>query len=256
MAVCDPALCLVCQKPILSRADNSALGSYAEETAMLAIAIDADTEPGDALIKRQRRDVRRDVVCTDAAHELVPLIGSYAEVSKALSSAVDGIIATKEQVIENTLECAHRINATSESLLLVIEAWRQRQLADLQDLCDERVKILEAQEDELIVSAGQLSACAALGQAALASGDASELPAAVTSALSCQGLTKTRTTPKIASVVDLLCDVDAVVSTLNAVTFLKRKSFKINGSLCKVSGDGLVSFDTGAADNNCIRSFC
>jgi hypothetical protein len=256
MAMCNPALCLVCREPILSRANNCALGSYAEETAMLATEMDADAEMGRASIKRQRHDtdVPQDVASMDAAQTLIPLIGVYAEVSNTLSTAVDGIVATKEQVIGNTFECVHRINATSESLLLVIETWRKRQLADLRDLCDERVKILEAQEDELTVSAGQLSACVALGQAALATGDASELSVAVTSALSCQSLTETRTTPKAASAVDLLCDVKAVVSTLNAVTCLKN--FKINGSLCKVSGDGLVSFDVGAAGYNCIRVHC
>ena len=152
------------------------------------------------------------------------------------------IAAAWEGVVFNTRCCVGLFDAAVAGFLNQLHTYRSRWLAEAQALCHERVKALEAQEDELYVTAGQLAACVVLGRAALARGanGAAHVQTAATSAVAVRGLTTANARPR--------------VETRMAVVV--GMSDRVDAGRSSASGFGLGAFVRGDRARNCIRVEC
>jgi len=163
----------------------------------------------------------------------------------------------KEAILDNKVHCAARFSSAVKGLLARIQTYRQSWLAEVQAQCDERLKTLDAQADELTVSAGQLWSCTALGRQALGSsshGRAVGLQRAAESAKTARGLVTASVRLRADTRMEMVCDLQGVPTALEAASRLKM--FAVDLGRCSASGPGAVSFVKGGIAYNRFRVVC
>ena len=100
--------------------------------------------------------------------QLLPQLGTLATAQEELTTAQHAVRSGIAELCANAPGTISRFMAAVDEVLAVIYAHRDKTLDEFSVVCAERTKVLQAQTDELEVSAGQLSACVAQGRAAVA----------------------------------------------------------------------------------------
>jgi len=185
---------------------------------------------------------------------LLSLLDRFEVASATLSGAAHAVAEAKEDLVSDTLACMDGFNNAVDGLLVRVEEYRGRWLAQVHLLSQAREKVLEAQADLLSVSAGQLAACVSLGRAALASGDDERVWGAARTARGMEGLLTVPTRLCTATRSAVVCDMSAAWTCLEVGTRLQH--FEVDASRSSVSGDGLTAFAKGRAARNVIRVTC
>ena len=104
-------------------------------------------------------------------------------------------------------------------------------------ICADRVKMLEAQADEWIVSSGQLSACILASEKAVASGNCERIRHAIAYTKIMQTRCETSLEPCVPLALDVVIDANAVLEQLDATTRLRL--FEIDESKSSAGGSGV-----------------
>jgi len=243
MQNCIPPVCLLCRLPILTAMNNCALGEFAEQAA--DPGSDSDPDSAAAPLKRQRMA---------APPPLAEQLDQFVHAAAALDQAADQAARAKDAVFRDTLACVDQFNLVVDRMLVQVEEYRERRLIEVQLLSRDREKALEAQIDLLAVSAGQLTACVALGRAALASNDDGRVSGAAFSAKAMKALLVVPTRLCTGTRLAVRCDLPAALACLEDGTQLQR--FEVDAAQSSASGGGLVACVRGGAAHNVILVTC
>ena len=257
MRACVPALCLLCQLPIVSCLENRGLGEFIQEA--LGGRASACPPPGPRSAKKAKVSQAEG----DAGTGLLPLLGRFEVASATLSEASHAVAEAKGGVLYNALVCVDVFNHAVDGLLVRVEEYRTRWLAKVQLLSQEREKALEAQKDLLDHSAGLLVECVVLGRVAVASGDEDFVCDAIKTAKSMEGLLAVKAMEGLLTAPTrfctgtrsaVLCDLSSALAYLEGGTRLQQ--FEVDTARSKLSGNGLDTFAKGGAARNIIRVTC
>jgi len=248
MRACVPALCLLCQVPIVSCLENRGLGEFIQKA--LGGCASACPPPGPRSAKKPKVSQTED----DTTADLLPLLHRFAVASVVLSGAAQAAAQAKDGVLSNALLCVDVFNHAVDGLLVRVEEYRKFWLMEVGLLSQEREKALEAQSDLLAVSAGQLAACVALGRSALASDDEERVCVAAETAKAMEGLLVVPTRLCAGTRLAVLCDQSAALAYLEKVTRLQR--FQVDAARCSVTGKGLTVYANDGVARNVIRVTC
>jgi len=178
----------------------------------------------------------------------------FAQAAAVFDEAASRAAQARKDVVPNTFACMGMFNHAVDGLLARVEEYRKRWLMEVELLSQEREKALEAQTDLLAVSAGQLTACVALGRAALASGDNERGWEAARTVEATAGLLAFPTRLCTGTRSAVACDLSTAWASLEEGTRLQR--FEVDAARSSVSGVGLTTFAKGGAARNIIRVTC
>jgi len=245
MQNCIPPVCLLCHEPIHTVVDNRALGEFAEQDWGSDSDLDSDRDSAAAPLKRQRMAV---------SPPLAAQLDVLAHAAGVFGDAAGRAAQANAAVLSDTAVCVGRFNLAVDRMLVQVEEYRQRWLTQVQLLSHDRQKDLGAQTDLLGVSAGQLTACVALGHAALVSGDDARVWEATQSATATARLLTVPTRLCTGTRSAVLCDLSAVLACLEEGTQLQQ--FEVHAVRSRVSGHGLAWFVRGEAARNVIQVTC
>jgi len=247
MQACDPPVCLLCSLPILTAVDNRALGEFAEQEQ----DSDSDSAAAAAPLKRQRMAARPPLA---DGQPMAVQWDLFVRAAAAFHQAAVQAARAQDDVVTSTVACADMFNQAVDGLLVGVEEYRGRWLGQVKLLGQQREKALETQAHLLTVSAGQLGACVALRQAAVASGDEERVWEAAQAAEAMRGLLSVPTQLCTGTRLALLCDLPSGLACLEGATRIQE--FEVDAARSSVSGLGLSSFGKGGAVRNVIVVTC
>jgi len=199
--------------------------------------------------------------------KLLPLMDTLVEAQKKLLTAQHAIQSGIAKLRADAPGLADCYRSTVDTLIAGLCAQRDNTLDEFTTVCADRTKKLQAQADELEVSAGQLSACIAQGHAAAARAIPLGVDHALETTQSMLVLGQTAlwlrvpaqlqilvcTEPVVCAVSGLskLClyEVDhaRTIATGSGLTWFSRIAPNVFSVVCK-DGDGLPAFWVTAAD--------
>jgi hypothetical protein len=183
--------------------------------------------------------------CAAIADKLIPLLDRLAATSAALETGSASLTGAKANLVAHVEASIARFQTVADD---TIED-RATTIAAARSVCDDRLKALEAQSDELAVSAGQLAACVAGGKAAIARGHPVSMAHALDSALAMIELEKVEVLPRVPLKLDIVADVGS---------FVRLRLYEVEADMSSVRGNGLKGFVVGrrGLENNVITVTC
>jgi DNA-binding beta-propeller fold protein YncE len=256
LSAVEPVCCPVCSSLTSGGAHNYAMAevaeaAWAEETV--------ETANSDVIMDpyRRRGDMTEaDPTCAALADQLVLLLDRLSAASVALDTGSESMTGAKADLIAHAEASIVRFNTVMDDVIVRVNEYRASTIATVQAVRDDRLKALEAQADELAVSAGQLEACVAGGRAAMTRGNTVSIKHALDSALALSELEKTDVLPRVPLKLDIVADVGP---TLTALADLARlRLYEVDADKSSVSGNGLKTFVAGprGLENNVITVTC
>jgi hypothetical protein len=254
LSVVEPVYCPVCNAVTSGITQNFAMAEAAEtvwtentvETADIDVIMDRDA-------KRSKSDSDH---YGDVADKLIPLLDRLAATSAALETGSEGMAVAKADLIAHVETSIARFHTLVDDVIEKANGYRATAVAVMRAVCDDRLKALEAQADELAVSAGQLAACVAAGKAAMARGNLESVKHAFDSALAMSELEKAVVQPRVPLRLEIAADA---APTLTALAGLARlRLYEVDAGKSSVYGDGLSWFAAGppGLEDNVITVNC
>ncbi|MDR3738430.1 MAG: hypothetical protein P4L40_05360, partial [Terracidiphilus sp.] len=178
--------------------------------------------------------------------------GAYAQSHSILSDATVAMV-------ERTAASCERFVGVIDALKAMLDEARDAALRDIRRVCEDKVKVLAAQCDEMAVSGGQLEAGIGLGSAALASPSVLTRARCVEVLSGMTGLAAGASAPpRVAPVAQIVPDLTLFSQTVGSFIHLRTQSF--NSSWSSVAGPRSGTFATGtearARKHNVISVVC
>ena len=236
--------CFLCQRPIASCFENCERGECIQEVR--GDCASAYPPPSPRRFKMHK--------VSQTGTGLFPLLDRSAVALATLSEAAHAVAGAKKDLRTNTLACLCLFNHGVDGLLVRVEEYRARWLAQVQLTSLNRVKELEARTDLLDVSAGQLGACVALSRAALADGEDGPVHEAAQTAKAMQGLLVVPTRLCTGTRLLVLCDPPSALACPQGATRLLH--FEVDAARSSASGNGLTAYANDGAAHNVIWVTC
>ena len=180
------------------------------------------------------------------------------DISQLLDKLHDGSIklhAAANQLVQDKdklLACVHtsieRFQITVADAIARVNDFASSTIASARAVCADRVKILEAQVDELVVSAGQVSACMKAIKKTMYSQNALDIQRAVRCASSTQKLCTISTLSRVPTKLAIACSTTLLLHRLDEMASLclydvdSRKSSAFGNGLVYASSNGSSEF--------------
>ena len=190
----------------------------------------------------------------DAPRRLSPLLDRLAVKLEALGAASKTVLLGKKELVVRLNATDERFQATVADLIAKIHEHAASSTAGLLVLCQDRVKLLDAQVDMLTVSVGQLAACVAVGKTALAQGNPVNVMHAFDAATRTRDLCKVELEPCVSKKIDLAADARETLISLEDMAVMRL--YDVDGRQSVVSGAGMVSCIRGQGAVNEVKVAC
>ena len=178
-----------------------------------------------------------------------------------LSVTLDTLQVACRKLLQSKKNLEARVNVSNRhfqdtvtDLIIKINEYADSSIAGVRVLCHDRAKVFDAQADELAVSAGQITACAAAGKAALDQGRPVSMKRALLAATGVQQLCWVTVEPRVSAKLNIAADVHSVSCGLGELAVLRR--YDVDGSKSVASGTGLVSCFRGLDAVNEVNVSC
>jgi len=182
----------------------------------------------------------------ECSAELLLLLAELAQLSATVSSGRDGIERGIAGLCANAPGIAARFRAAVDDMVRVLYARQESALAEFTAECAERTKVLQAQADELDVSAGQLEACVKQGRAALGGTTSLDIGQVLDAARRMSVLKNTDLRPRVPVLLDIVTCPGPMSAAVKSLSQLRR--FELDPSRCVASGPGTVFFASVVAN--------
>jgi hypothetical protein len=183
-------------------------------------------------------------------HRLSPIL----DTSNALQVASKKVLQDKKALVAHVEASIRHFRATVADVICKINEHAASSTAGLGVLCHDRAKVLDAQTDELTVSAGQLTVCMKAGKTALAPRHHASVMHALLFATELQELCRVDLKPRVSAKLDIAADVIGVIIGLENMAVLRL--YDVDRSKSVVSGAGLVSCVRGMGAVNEVNVAC
>lgn len=198
--------------------------------------------------------------CALLSSQLSPLLDRMSCASVALQAASDAVGESKSGLIARVDASVARFDLVVDDVIVKVNEYRASTIAAVRAVCADRVKALEAQADELTVSAGQLAACVAGGKAAMSRDGPDRLQHALDGADMVVAFERMAMTPRVPVRLEVSANVDSVLSSLQAGgTMAQLRLYEVDSMQCEVTGSGVDWYVTGEPEGkavNVIRIRC
>ena len=143
-----------------------------------------------------------------------------------LASAADEHAASQAMCDSVAASCV-RLSENIDALHAALDKCRSQHIASAKAVCAQRVKALAAVIDELEVSAGQLRAGVALGEAALTCGDAAQMMRALECLEGMAALAAPMAARSIDTDIQLSFDVSSVQSVIDRLVIVQVRHVRV-----------------------------
>jgi len=238
--------------PVCDAVTSDCTHNYAMAEAAEAAWAEAAFNTGDGDVTTAAASVCADSVVQD---EDVPMPGAYSgkalcalldrltAASTALQAGSERVSGTRAGLKAHVEASIVDFEATLDDVIAKVNEYRASTKAAVRAVCADRVKALEAQADELAVSAGQLTACVAGGNAAMARGNPASVEHAFRAALAMVVLERAAVLPRVPLRLGIAADVRPTLASLAGLARLRL--YEVDASRSGVSGNGLRVFEAG-----------
>ena len=187
-------------------------------------------------------------------HHLSPLLNCLKVALDALQAASREMPQWKQNLVVRVDASNVQFRDTVADLIAKINGRAASDIATVRALCHDRAKVLDAQADKLMVSAGQLAACVKVGQLAVASRHYVGVTRALGAAIGVKQLCKVDLEPRVSAKLDIAADVHEVLGGMEGMAVLRL--YDVDGRRSIVSGVGLVSCFRGLGLVNNVKVTC
>ena len=187
-----------------------------------------------------------DAAATLAAHVRSEVTGAQLA-ADALDATVRGVAAAKASVVQAGNRVTADFKRSVQALHDALDAAAKQHAAAVDALVRSRVKALEVQLDDALVSSSQLGALISLGNAALETGNALKLHDAFGAVRSGRALFRPVNGPTVPVGVAVACDVDALKAAIASLSRVVLYDIDPVATGASLQGPGALKCLSGAS---------
>ena len=175
--------------------------------------------------------------------------------SNSLEASIERASGDAQILIVHVETSAEQFQTATSNVIAKINEHAASTIAAVRELCHDRVKLLDAQADELTVTTGQIKVCKEEGHAAIVRGHPASVRNRLREALVVKKLCRMNLHPRVSTQLDIRTNSACnIVRDLESMSVLKN--YDVDAKETTACGPGLVSSWRGEGGVNDVTVLC